>query len=144
MESREPQEVEYSLPIEGRIRHYEARIVRCDDESMLSIVRDVTERKEAEGALQHAREDLVRLSRVTAMGELTASIAHEVNQPLSAIVANARACLNWLESGKSSPVVGEDLRAALRDVMSDVSRASDVIQRNASSFPAAWSARQLT
>ena len=90
-------------PIEGRIRHYEARIVRCDDESMLSIVREVTERKEAEGALQHAREDLVRLSRVTAMGELTASIAHEVNQPLSAIVANARACPQLARVGEVLP-----------------------------------------
>jgi len=132
-ETREPQEVEYTLPIEGRLKHYEARVVPCDDDSMLSIVRDVTARKELEGALQHAREDLVRLSRVTAMGELTASIAHEVNQPLSAIVANARACLNWLEAGKSSPR-DENLRLALRDVMSDVNRASGVIRQTRELF----------
>jgi len=130
----DPQEVEYSLPINGRMKHFEARIVPCEHKTVLSIVRDITERKEAEGALQQAREEVIRLTRSTAMGELTASIAHEVNQPLCAIVANARACLNWLESDSPAPDADENLRQALHDVVSDGNRASDVIRRTRELF----------
>jgi C4-dicarboxylate-specific signal transduction histidine kinase len=67
-------------------------------------VLDLTERKEAEQNLREserryreAQAELAHVARVTALGELTASIAHEVNQPLSAVAANAEACLRWLD-----------------------------------------------
>ena len=60
------------------------------------IARDITEGKRAEEALRKAQTDLAHVTRVTTLGELTASIAHEVNQPLSGIVLNGNACLRWL------------------------------------------------
>ncbi len=57
---------------------------------------DITERKLAEDALDQTREQLARVARASTMGELTASIAHEVNQPLTAIINNGNACLRWL------------------------------------------------
>src|SRR5712675_1806026 len=60
------------------------------------LARDITERKRAEAALRQAQADLAYMSRVTTMGELTASLAHEIRQPISAAVTNARTCLRWL------------------------------------------------
>jgi C4-dicarboxylate-specific signal transduction histidine kinase len=80
----------------------------------------------AEEALRKAQLELAHVTRVTALGELTASIAHEVNQPLAAVVANAEACLRWL--GRDTP----DLDAARRSVewvIEDGNRASEVIRR---------------
>jgi len=79
----------------------------------------------AEQALREAQAELARVTRVTTLGELTASIAHEVNQPLAAVIANAEACLRWLD--RETP----DLAAARRSVewaISDASRASDVVR----------------
>src|SRR5882724_9626487 len=79
----------------------------------------------AEQALRQAQAELAHVTRVTALGELTASIAHEVNQPLAAVVANAEACLRWLD--RETP----DLAAARRSaewVISDGNRASEVIR----------------
>ena len=94
---------------------------------------DITERKRAEEKLRaseqrllDAQMELARVTRVTSLGELTASIAHEVNQPLAAVVANAEASLRWLN--RAIP----DLDAARRSVewvISDGNRASEVIQR---------------
>ena len=80
----------------------------------------------AEEALRKAQAELAHVTRVTMLGELTASIAHEVNQPLAAVVANAEACLRWLDREPS------DLAAARRSVewvISDGNRASEVIKR---------------
>ena len=87
---------------------------------------DVTERRRADEALRRAQAELSHAARLTALGQLTASIAHEVNQPLTAIITNARAGLRWLAAGSLDP--GE-LRAAWEDVAQDASRASEVIQR---------------
>jgi len=76
--------------------------------------------------LRDAQASLAHVVRVTTLGELTASIAHEVNQPLSAVAANAEACLNWLD--RATP----DLVAARRSVewiVNDTNRASGIIQR---------------
>jgi PAS domain S-box-containing protein len=84
------------------------------------------ENKQAEDKLHRAQTELAHVTRVTTLGELTASIAHEVNQPLAAIVANAEACLRWL--GRETP----DLAAARRSaewVINDANRASEVIRR---------------
>lgn len=90
------------------------------------IVEDVTLRKEAEDALAATQSDLARVSRYTTMGELVASIAHEVNQPLSAIVTNSQAALRWLE--RDQPDV-QEVVAALKRVNRDAVLAGDVISR---------------
>jgi PAS domain S-box-containing protein len=87
---------------------------------------DLTERRSAEQALLAAREELGRVNRAMTVGELTASIAHELNQPLAAVVANASACERWLAA---SPVNEPEARAALRRIVRDANRASDVIAR---------------
>jgi len=87
---------------------------------------DVTERKRAEEALHQTQAELAHVSRVTTLGELVASIAHEVNQPLAAIVADANASLNWLAT--RTPDLG-GVREALAGIVKDGHRAADVIQR---------------
>jgi PAS domain S-box-containing protein len=81
---------------------------------------------QAEQALRNAQAELAHVTRVTMLGELTASIAHEVNQPLAAVLANAEACLGWLRGGTP------DVDAACRSVewiTDDVNRAGNVIRR---------------
>jgi signal transduction histidine kinase len=83
-----------------------------------------TDRKLAEEALQKARTELAHVRRVTALGELTASIAHQINQPLAAVVTNANASLRWLAG--DSPNLAE-AREAIRRIICDSRRAGDVI-----------------
>ncbi len=81
---------------------------------------------QAEEALRKTQAELAHVTRVTMLGELTASIAHEINQPLAAVIANADACISWL--GRDPP----DMNAARRSVewvIEDANRASDVIHR---------------
>ncbi|MBV9731820.1 MAG: response regulator, partial [Verrucomicrobia bacterium] len=89
-------------------------------------VSDITERKLGEEALQKAQAELAHVTRVTTLGELTASIAHEINQPLTAIVSNASAGLRWLSA--DSPNI-EEAREAIRRIVRDGNRAGDVISR---------------
>jgi PAS domain S-box-containing protein len=91
-----------------------------------TIIEDITERKHAEDALQETRETLYRVTRLTAMGELSASIAHEINQPLSAIVANGAACLRLLN--RAEPDL-EEAKEAIADIINDGKRASAVLAR---------------
>jgi signal transduction histidine kinase len=87
----------------------------------------VTERKRADEERERLRQvqaDLAHLSRVTTMGELTASLAHEIRQPISAAVTNAKTCLRWL--GRDAPDVPEACEAASR-IVKDVTRAADII-----------------
>jgi PAS domain S-box-containing protein len=92
----------------------------------IAAVQDVTARKLAEEALDKARSELARVSRLTTMGELAASIAHEVNQPLTAVTNNANVCLRLLANSNLDPGV---LRRALEEIVADGSRASAVISR---------------
>jgi C4-dicarboxylate-specific signal transduction histidine kinase len=87
---------------------------------------DITEQKIAEATLRAAQSELVRVSRLTTLGELTASIAHEVNQPLAAIIAHGSAARRWL--GRSSPNIDEAVKA-IEGVIANASRAHDVIAR---------------
>jgi signal transduction histidine kinase len=87
---------------------------------------DVTERRRADEALRRTQAELAHAARLTALGQLTVSIAHEVNQPLSAIITNAQTGLNWLARGSLDP---RELREVWEDVAKDARRASDVIQR---------------
>jgi PAS domain S-box-containing protein len=91
-----------------------------------TIIEDITERKQAEDALQEARDALLRVTRLSTMGELSASIAHEVNQPLSAIVANGIACQRLLAA--ANPDL-EEARETLDDIIGDGRRASAVVGR---------------
>ena len=89
-------------------------------------VQDVTESKVAEEALNRARAELAHVSRVMTLGALTASIAHEVNQPLSGIITNATTCLDML--GDDPPDL-EGARATVQRTLRDGNRASEVIKR---------------
>jgi PAS domain S-box-containing protein len=87
---------------------------------------DITERRQAEEALRQAQADLARISRITTMGELTASLAHEVNQPIAAAVTDANTCLRWLN--RDHPDLEEAREAASR-VVKDATRAAEIISR---------------
>lgn len=94
--------------------------------ALATISRDISQRKRAEEALQKAQTDLAHVTRVSTMGEMAASIAHEVNQPLAAIVTNGNASLHLLPKD----VAGlEDVREAIDCIISDAMRASEVIKR---------------
>ncbi|MDR3369153.1 ATP-binding protein [Rhodoferax sp.] len=90
------------------------------------IVEDISSRKQAESELAATQTELVRVSRFTAMGELAASIAHEVNQPLSAIATNSQAALRWMS--RDAPDL-QEVAAALNRVYRDANLAGDVIAR---------------
>ena len=92
----------------------------------VTAVRASAERKRAEDALHQAREELAHVTRVTTLGELAASIAHEINQPLAAIIADANACLHWLEADRPDL---DSVREALAAVVKDGDRAAEVITR---------------
>src|ERR1700719_1985443 len=104
---------------------------------------DVTERKRADEERERLRQlqaDLAHLSRVTTMGELTASLTHEIRQPISAAVTNAKTCLRWL--GRDEPDVAEACEAASR-LVKDVTRAADIIGRISSLFKKGALQREL-
>jgi C4-dicarboxylate-specific signal transduction histidine kinase len=87
---------------------------------------DVTETRSAQEALQASQASLARATRVATLGEMSASIAHEVNQPLAGIVTNGEAGLRWLE--RKEPQLLE-VRDAMKRMISDAERASGVVQR---------------
>ena len=132
-------DVEYRLVRPGgevRTVHSQGDVVRDNSGQPLRLfgtVQDITERKRAEEEL-HASErryrevqmELAHVNRVTTMGQLTASIAHEVNQPIAATVANAQAALGWL--GAKPPDL-EEVREALARIVTDGSRAGAVVSR---------------
>lgn len=93
---------------------------------VLRIVDDITEKIRTETELAKAREKLARVMRVTTMGELAASIAHELNQPLAAIVTNGQASLRWLSSQPCNLMEATD---AVRRTIQDANRASEIIRR---------------
>ncbi len=82
------------------------------------------ERKQAEDALHHAQAELAHVTRVATLGEMTASIAHEINQPLAAVVNNATACLHWLAAQNL-----EEARQSAEFVIADGHRAGEIIDR---------------
>jgi PAS domain S-box-containing protein len=104
-----------------------------DGNDGVAFVLDLTEQKRAQERLEEAQQslyatqlDLFRVSRLTTMGELAASIAHEVNQPLTAVTNNASACLRLLTDRNLDPEV---LRRALEEIVADATRASAVLAR---------------
>ena len=100
---------------DGSIKHLEsvgnAWTAEAGDVELVGTVMDITERKRADEALRTAQSELAHVTRVITLGELAASIAHEVNQPLAAIVSNGEAGLRWLDR---SPPELDEVRTSLR------------------------------
>jgi PAS domain S-box-containing protein len=95
---------------------------------------DITERKRGEEQLARLRElerDLARINRVTMMGELAASLAHEIKQPIAGVSLNAEACLRWIQRG---PPGLEQAGQALARIVADAKRASSIVDRNRSLY----------
>ncbi len=90
------------------------------------VCRDISARRTAEEAASSAQRELAHAARVLSMGELATSIAHEINQPLAAIVTNGNACRRWLER---EPPELREARASVEHIIRDAYRASDVIRR---------------
>jgi PAS domain S-box-containing protein len=138
-------QVELTRLAEGRMtRHFESRYRHArgsycwlswravsDKGHIYAVGRDITDRKTAEEQLRTLRRELATVSRQTTMGAMTASIAHEMNQPLGSIVANANAGLRWLT--RTEPDLNE-ARAALTRIVNDGHRASEVIASIRSMF----------
>jgi len=119
-----------TLRFESRLRHKRGTYCRLswtavpDRGLIYAVARDITELKDAEAALQMSQRELARVSRQTTMGAMTASIAHEINQPLSAIALNGDAALRFLL--RPEPNL-EEVRAGLTHIVEDGHRASQVI-----------------
>ena len=117
------------LTADGNIKHLYVRAHRVtygSVEEIVGAVMDVTEARKAEEALSDAQTQLAHASRVATLGEMSASIAHEVNQPLAAITANAGAAVRWLT--RETPDVDEALDAVTQ-IIGEAERAGGVIQR---------------
>jgi len=128
-------EMDYRIVLaDGTIRHLHsvARPVVNESGEVVEVVgtsMDVTERKRTEEQrerLRQAQADLAHVTRVTTMGELTASLAHEINQPIAAAITNSNTCLRWL--ARDPPDVKEAREAASR-IAKDATRAADIISR---------------
>ena len=130
---------------EGRLYDLECRVIRPDGSvrfvqsmgepirnadgavvRLVGILLDITERKQAEGTLREAQAELAHVTRVATLGEMTASIAHEINQPLAAVVNNASACMRWL-AGPTPNL--EEARHSAALITADGHRAGEIISR---------------
>jgi C4-dicarboxylate-specific signal transduction histidine kinase len=108
--------------LESKVQQRTAELAKANDD----LRSEMGERQRAEEALQKAQAELAHVTRVMTLGELMASIAHEVNQPLAAVVTNAQACLRWL--ALQTPNLDE-ARAAVERIVREGNRASEVIRR---------------
>jgi PAS domain S-box-containing protein len=124
-------QADYSLTINGELRQYEARMVPCGSNKILAVVRDVTEGKRAQHEAERARLELAHVTRLTMLGEITASLAHELNQPLTAILANAQTARRSLTGDVARPM---DVGALLDEIGNAGQRAGDIIRRLRSWF----------
>jgi C4-dicarboxylate-specific signal transduction histidine kinase len=117
------------LTPDGDVKHLHVRAHRVKyesgDEEIVGALMDVTATRKAQEALHIAQTELAHVTRVTTLGEMSASIAHEVNQPLAAIVTNGEAGLRWL--GRGVPEIKEAVDA-IRQIVSEAHRASGVIR----------------
>jgi PAS domain S-box-containing protein len=120
LESRYRRKDDAVFPVEVRMREFRQGRQRL----IISLSRDITERKRAAETFREMQAELTHANRAAAMGQVTASVAHEVSQPIVAILCNAEAALSWL--GSEPPNVAE-ARRALASVVTDGSRAGEVI-----------------
>jgi PAS domain S-box-containing protein len=122
-------EVRLLMP-DGQIKHAHFLAHRITYESgneeIVGAVMDITEARKSQETLRTAQAALAHASRVATLGEISASIAHEVNQPLAAIIANGQACLRFL--GRETPAL-DDVRGAVEWIVKDGNRAGEVIRR---------------
>jgi PAS domain S-box-containing protein len=144
-DDRELVQAQIDRAVRGEQRHdYEHRLLMPDgtikyvhirahpqvyergEEELVGAVMDITAARQAQDALQSAQADLAHGARVTALGEMSASLAHEVNQPLAAIVSNAEASTRWLN--RPVPEIEEAI-AAVGYILKNAHRASEVIRR---------------
>jgi two-component system sensor histidine kinase/response regulator len=109
--------------LEGRVVERTSQLEAVNQ----TLRKEIAEREHAETALQDTQRELAHVTRVLAMGELVASIAHEINQPLTGIVTNANFCLRQL-AGSATPSL-DQLREAIAEVVNDGARVSEVISR---------------
>ena len=156
---RETNAAYFSEMVQGKRQHYEMiKQLRCKNGKLIwvhlyvfaitdrksgaqlpfGIVFDVTERKQAQDALRETRSELARVARVNQMGAMTGSIAHEINQPISAILTNAKAGLRWL--GRTTPNVNET-RAVLEAIVREAQRTDNIINGLRTIFKAGARAR---
>ncbi|MGC2613878.1 MAG: PAS domain-containing protein [Terracidiphilus sp.] len=135
IDQRVDSEVEYRIVLpDGAVKwiHAIGHPVLSTNEELVEVIGttvDITGRKRAEeerARLHRLENDLAHINRVSIMGELTASIAHEVNQPLSGVVSNGSACLRWLAG--ETPNIGE-ARETARRIVRDGKRAAEIIGR---------------
>ncbi|MGA7777560.1 MAG: AAA family ATPase [Paraburkholderia sp.] len=115
--------------------HLQQAVVLRDAEGkvlkFIGTTTDIDEQKRAEDALRQSQADLARINRVTTMGELTASLSHEVIQPITGAIANAGACLRWLD--RDEPDLDE-VRASVTRIIGDGRRAAQIIERIRAQF----------
>lgn len=128
-EERKPFHVEYRIVrSDGGIRYMSGvgKVAIGEDNvgHFVGTVTDITERRGYEDALRTSQAELARVARITTVGQLTASIAHEINQPLMSIVSNGGASLRWLK--RNPPELGEVL-AGLEEIVSEAGRAGHII-----------------
>jgi PAS domain S-box-containing protein len=142
-------EIEFRVVVsDGTIKHVHAISYRVPDDSgdtteVMGTIMDVTERKRAETErerLHKLEADLARINRVSMMGELAASLAHEIKQPISAALTNAKTCMRWLR--RDTPDVAEACEAAAR-MVNDTTRAAEIIDRVRSLYSRDNSKREL-
>ncbi|CAB3759816.1 PAS domain S-box protein [Paraburkholderia solisilvae] len=124
-------EFEFRLVMpDGAIKHLQvvAHVMRDEPERLhyAGAVMDVTQARQSEQQLHHAQSELARVTRVTTLGELSASIAHEVGQPLAAIVTNGEACLRWLDHQPPQP---DEVRAGIARMIGEGRRATEIVRR---------------
>ena len=129
--SRERKDFDFErrlLMPDGSVKYLQVVAHALDNPSgnveFVGAVMDITEQKRAQEALEKAQAELAHVARVATLGEMTASIAHEINQPLGAIANSASACLRWLEAQK----IKEARQSAAR-VIAESRRASEIIER---------------
>ena len=132
---------------DGSVKHVSILAHRMPAEDADSVVfvgavTDITERKRAEeehAKLRQLEADLARINRVSMMGELAASLAHEIKQPIAGAMINAATCLRWLQN---EPPRIEDARRKVEAILNDVKRATDIIDRNHSLYRRGSSQRE--
>jgi C4-dicarboxylate-specific signal transduction histidine kinase len=122
--------------LEADVRHKSGDVLRvvlvtdtmdmAGEACYIVIVRDITERKRADALLNEQQRELAHLSRVAALGELSGALAHELNQPLAAILSNARAAQRMIPADTQNAA---EVREILEDIASDDRRAGEVISR---------------
>jgi predicted ATPase/signal transduction histidine kinase/GAF domain-containing protein len=136
-------DVEYRLLMpDGRVKHVHAsgQAVSSGNLEIVGAVRDITERARSEEALRQAQGDLARINRVTTTGELAASLAHELSQPISGATTNANTCLRKLARDDFD---ADELRVVVTRFARDAQRASDIIGRIRSLFARGTSNREV-